>query len=116
MDQNEELKKYKPCPFCGEKSYLQLKYTVGQDIVSDKADYAVIRCSNCKVKMFAVIEREHYVPYEEAEHENCYRKIDTRYAENILQEKWNGRAVIEDDPEEIDLDPETGEIDIIVDP
>lgn len=113
---DERLEEYVACPFCGEKSYLQLKYTVGQDIVKDKADYAAIRCSKCCVRMFAVAEPEHFVPYGETEHEDCYKKIPTKYAEEVLKERWNTRAEIEDEPlpEEIELDPETGDISLII--
>ena len=81
--------KLRPCPFCGGKDFtINLSISNGKT-VSEYADIASIGCRTCDAEIRNVIMvSEHFVPVEGG----LYKKVPTKYAEEVLVEAWNRRA------------------------
>lgn len=77
-----------PCPFCGGREFLVSLSDHGK-ICKEFGEIGSIRCITCGASFNNVImESEHYEHVEG----DMYRKISTKYAEQIIVEKWNRRA------------------------
>ena len=81
------IAKLKPCPFCGSLN-LKVELSRGGKITTEKADHASVMCRNCFCSFeHVLLEHEHY----EHIQDDIYRKVPTKYAEDVLIDTWNRR-------------------------
>ena len=76
-----------PCPFCNGTDF-RIELSNNGKIVTEFAELASIKCNSCSAEFrFVNAVHEHY------EHINgdMYRKVPTKYAEDVMVEKWNRR-------------------------
>ena len=81
------LQNFNPCPFCGSKEDLRIDLARAGNIAQAEADNARITCTRCQVVMEAYAEAEHFIPLEG----DLYKRIPKKYADEVLQERWNKR-------------------------
>jgi hypothetical protein len=78
----------KPCPFCGSIN-IRIDLGSGGKIVTCCADHADVKCMDCGCQFkHIVLIHEHFEPIKD----DIYRKIPTKYAEEVMIEKWNSRV------------------------
>lgn len=76
-----------PCPFCGGQDF-HIELSDHGKICKEYAEHGSIRCGTCGAGFqHIILEPEHYEHVEG----DMYRKIPTKYAEEVLLEKWNRR-------------------------
>lgn len=76
-----------PCPFCGGRDF-RISLSYHGKACKQAGDLCSIRCTKCDAEFRNVLmDPKHYNLIEG----DLYRLIPTKYAEEVLLEKWNRR-------------------------